>query len=81
MKSLRAVNDFDIRDSSETLRCGELGIDIPKGHVGPVHLSGTGRTVWWTGRVAIGLRYEPLRERAPAGESALWIQNVLLRAA
>jgi hypothetical protein len=30
---------------------------IPEGHVGLVVLPECGRCVWWTGRVAIGLRY------------------------
>ncbi|MET0381866.1 MAG: hypothetical protein ABW032_00420 [Burkholderiaceae bacterium] len=30
---------------------------IPQGYVGPVALPGTGRVVFWTGRIAIGLRY------------------------
>ena len=34
---------------------------LPSGYRGPVVLSGTGRTVWWTGRIAIGLRYAPGR--------------------
>jgi hypothetical protein len=77
----RAANDMFIRRPGDSLKCGEHGIDIPKGHVGPVLLSDTGRTVWWTGRVAIGLRYEPPRDREPTGQSALWIQDVLLRRA
>jgi hypothetical protein len=32
--------------------------DIPAGHIGLVDLPGSNRQVWWTGRVAIGLRYE-----------------------
>ena len=32
---------------------------VPRGYVGPVALPGTGRMVWWTGRIAIGLRYAP----------------------
>jgi len=32
---------------------------VPKGYVGPVALPGTGRIVYWTGRIAIGLRYAP----------------------
>ena len=32
---------------------------IPKGYVGPVAMPGTGRMVFWTGRIAIGLRYAP----------------------
>ena len=31
---------------------------LPIGQVGLVQLPGTDRRVWWTGRVAIGLRYE-----------------------
>ncbi len=58
-----------------------IAVPIPDGHVGPVVLSQTGRTVWWTGRVAIGLRYEPPRGREPQGRSAEWLQNLLLRTA
>jgi hypothetical protein len=32
---------------------------VPPGYVGPVALPGTGRIVFWTGRIAIGLRYAP----------------------
>ena len=55
-----------------------IAVPIPDGHVGPVVLSQTGRTVWWTGRVAIGLRYEPQRRREPQGRYAEWLQNLLL---
>lgn len=34
---------------------------VPRGYRGPVMLPGTGRLVWWTGRIAIGLRYSPHR--------------------
>lgn len=57
-----------------------LAVPIPAGHVGPVTLPGTGRTVWWTGRVAIGLRHEPSRTAAGLSHSADWIQRVLLGA-
>jgi hypothetical protein len=77
----KAANDMFICRPGDSLKCGERGVDIPKGHVGPVLLSDTGRTVWWTGRVAIGLRYEPPRDREPIGRSALWIQDMLLRSA
>jgi len=30
---------------------------IPPGYVGPAFLPGSGQAIWWTGRVAIGLRY------------------------
>lgn len=73
--------DVFVRHASESLNCGERGIGIPKGHTGPVSLSGTGRTVWWTGRVAIGLRYEPTRHAQSSGQSALWLQDMLLRCA
>jgi hypothetical protein len=76
-----AANDMFVRPSSDALKCGEQGIDIPKGHVGPVLLSDTGRSVWWTGRVAIGLRYQAPRHGDAMGQSALWVQDMLLRCA
>ena len=76
-----AANDLFVRPSSESLTCGEQGLDIPKGHVGPVLLSDTGRSVWWTGRVAIGLRYQAPQTSDAPGRSALWIQDLLLRCA
>jgi hypothetical protein len=53
-------------------------VPIPPGHIGPVVLPGTGRTVYWTGRVAIGLRHEPSRRDTPVPQSALWVQDVML---
>lgn len=53
-------------------------VAIPPGHVGPVVLPGTGRLVYWTGRVAIGLRHQPQRNDAPVAQSALWVQDVML---
>jgi len=38
---------------------------FPLGHVGEFVIPGTGRRVWWTGRVAIGLLYQPERFKAP----------------
>lgn len=76
-----AANDMFVRPASESLICGEQGAGIPDGHIGPVLLSDTGRTVWWTGRVAIGLRYQAPRHGDAMGQSALWIQDVLLRCA
>jgi hypothetical protein len=81
MTSSAATNDMFVRHASASLKCGERGIDIPKGHTGPVLLSDTGRTVWWTGRVAIGLRYEPPRRAESFGQSAVWLQGMLLRRA
>jgi len=55
-----------------------VALAIPPGHIGPLVLPGTGRVVWWTGRVAIGLRHEASRNRSPAvSGSALWIQALL----
>lgn len=81
MTTTTSANDAFVKHASESLRCGERGIEIPKGHLGPVLLSGSGRTVWWTGRVAIGLRYEPPRSMESHGQSALWLQGLLLKCA
>ncbi|KAB2870387.1 MAG: hypothetical protein IT503_09165 [Burkholderiaceae bacterium] len=60
------------------LAAGDAALPIPQGHIGPVALPGTGRVVWWTGRVAIGLRHEPSGSAARVSSSALWIQALLL---
>jgi len=72
------VQDMFTRHAGEALKCGDLGIPIPRGHIGPVLLSDTGRAVWWTGRVAIGLRYQAPRHSEAPGQSALWVQDLLL---
>ena len=55
-------------------------VEIPSGHVGPVVLPGSGRLIWWTGRVAIGLRHESgVRHEMPS-QSALWVQNLMIGA-
>ncbi len=84
MNLTEAANDSHIRSpgmrpAEECLQTTEHFFNIPKGHVGPVLLSETGRTVWWTGRVAIGLRYEPPSRAEPCGQSALWVQQMLLK--
>ena len=53
-------------------------LPIPRGHIGPIELPGTGRMVWWTGRVAIGLRHQPTRHFGPITQSGQWIQSLLL---
>jgi hypothetical protein len=53
-------------------------VQVPPGHIGPVVLPGTGRMVWWTGRVAIGLRHQPTRNFGPITQSALWVQSLML---
>lgn len=50
---------------------------IPPGHIGEVMLPGTGRLIWWTGRVAIGLRHEPVQRTDAITMSALWLQDLL----
>jgi hypothetical protein len=64
----------------DTVRlCGDsLPMEIPPGHVGPVVLPGSGRLVWWTGRVAIGLRHERSRHAEMPSQSALWLQELML---
>ena len=59
------------------------GVDLPalrRGYVGPVFLPGTGREVWWTGRVAIGLRYTRAERNVQTSRSEAWLQRLLLRA-
>jgi len=53
-------------------------VQVPPGHIGPLALPGSGRMVWWTGRVAIGLRHQPTLHFGPMTQSSLWVQNVLL---
>ena len=54
---------------------------IPPGHVGPYVLPGSGRLVYWTGRVAIGLRHERrIDPDQPMSRSALWVQQAMLDA-
>ncbi len=53
-------------------------VPVPPGHVGPLVIPGTGRKVWWTGRVAIGLRHEPKPHSALVAHSALWVQSLML---
>lgn len=53
-------------------------VALPVGHVGPVMLPGTNREIWWTGRVAIGLRYERPPRQEPLGQSAAWVQDLML---
>jgi hypothetical protein len=55
-------------------------LGVPPGHVGWVYLPGTGRLAWWTGRVAIGARYQPPQHH-PVGEGMQRLQVALLHAA
>jgi len=51
---------------------------IPPGHVGEFVIPGTGKRVWWTGRVAIGLLHQPVRHVEASAQSSVWIQTVML---
>ncbi|MFO1217790.1 MAG: hypothetical protein U1E89_05325 [Burkholderiaceae bacterium] len=53
-------------------------IPVPPQYVGPVTLPGSGRTIYWTGRVAIGLRHEAPRRHDLITQSALWLQDLML---
>jgi len=67
--------------TSDFIRLSEASppVPVPPGHVGPLTLPGTGRMVWWTGRVAIGLRHEPGPRRGDMlSQSALWLQDLML---
>jgi hypothetical protein len=80
----------ELRMSCESQRSAldrPLGIDhssnappvpIPRGHIGEFVIPGTGKRVWWTGRVAIGLRHQPVRCSEPIARSSLWIQQLML---
>jgi len=79
---LSQLQDLDTEESanSDFIRLNEAAppVPVPPGHVGPVMLPGTGRMVWWTGRVAIGLRHEPPRHADMLSRSALWLQDLML---
>ena len=51
---------------------------MPPGHIGEFVIPGTGRLVWWTGRVAIGLLHQPQRYFEPVTQSLLWLQELIL---
>lgn len=77
---LAEVERIDQEQSSDFIRLSDvaLPVAVPPGHVGPVALPGTGRMVWWTGRVAIGLRHEGPRRYETLSSSALWLQDLML---
>ena len=55
-------------------------VQVPAGHIGPVVLPGSGRLIWWTGRVAIGLRHESKPHAEMPSRSALWVQELMIGA-
>ena len=63
--------------ATQTVRTAQR-LDGNEEMIGPVSLPGTGRTIWWTGRVAIGLRHQPMRSCGPVTQSELWLQGLLL---
>jgi hypothetical protein len=66
-----------LQEFTEWLHFGDLPpVPVPAGYSGPVMLPGTGRVVYWTGRVAIGLRHNPLRIGA-VSEDAQTLQDAL----
>jgi hypothetical protein len=64
----------------EAIRLNDVSppIAIPRGHIGPVTLPGSGRQIWWTGRVAIGLRHQQPVHSTAVSRSALWLQDLML---
>jgi hypothetical protein len=76
---LAELHRSDLEDS-DFIRLNEAAppIPVPAGHVGPVMLPGTGRMVWWTGRVAIGLRHQAPQHYDTLSSSALWLQDLML---
>jgi hypothetical protein len=84
---LHSLREFVMLDQDRTTSLSSRGIehassappvDIPPGHVGEFVIPGTGRRVWWTGRVAIGLRHQPVRSMETTTQSSMWIQNLML---
>lgn len=51
---------------------------IPPGYVGHAVLPHSGRLVYWTGRVAIGLRHQAQPARQALSHSAALLQTALL---
>lgn len=76
-------NDLRTQAAKATIRPNDAAppVQIPPGHIGPVVLPGSGRLIWWTGRVAIGLRHQPQRNFEGLTRSALWLQDLLLEPA
>ncbi len=72
----------DADDAPSTIRLNDATppVPIPPGHIGPVMLPGTGRLVYWTGRVAIGLRHQRAVHDEPVPQSTLWVQDLMLGA-
>ena len=64
---------------SKPVSAARMGsLPIPTGHVGLFVIPATGRRVWWTGRVAIGLFHEPEPHPERIEPSSLWLQRLML---
>ena len=77
--SKRQVDAHIARSATPVAEGAAQSLPIPCGHIGPITLSGSGRLVWWTGRVAIGLRHQARRDFEVTSQSGLWIQALLLQ--
>jgi hypothetical protein len=66
------------RDSAILPRDVAPPINLPSGYVGPAWLPGTGRMIWWTGRVAIGLRHQVQLRVESNAHSSVWVQALML---
>lgn len=53
-------------------------VPIPRDHVGEFVIPGSGRRIWWTGRVAVGLHYQREPVTKEQARSARWVQALLL---
>jgi hypothetical protein len=71
-------SDSEARPAAVSLQGAELPLHLPHGYVGPVQLSGSGRMIWWTGRVAIGLRHEPAAGSVAAAAATTEARSPLL---
>jgi hypothetical protein len=72
MSSQRTADRFEMDRNSSV-----PPMTIPPGHVGEFVIPGSGRRVWWTGRVAIGLLHQPETRLGSSSQSALWIQDLM----
>ncbi len=79
MKQNHSVNCEGLRTEDSMNTRDRHSIHVPDGYIGQIQLSETGRAVWWTGRVAIGLRYRPPHANNSMGQSAMWLQRMLLK--
>lgn len=69
----------DARSQREIHRLDTTRPDgIPAAYVGLATLPGSGRLVYWTGKVAVGLRYQR-QAQVDIGQHAELIQSALLR--